>query len=219
MTVLSLVADAPRLPGRVVVIDVFRSSNTIIELLARGASRVVAVGEVDKAQELKRTRPGMLLLGERKGVRLSGCDGDNSPTQDLGDIKGAEVALTTSGGTRCISACGPDRELWIGSFANAGTLIARLREAGSAEVGFWAVGVAGEQPAEEDELCAAYLDALWSGEAPDFGTILPELSASPGAARLRELGQFADLEYCCQLDTRTVTPLRPSGDTVGGFIL
>lgn len=220
MSVFSLLTDVHRLPRRVVVIDVFRSSNTVIELLARGAARVIPVAEIVEARTLVAADPNRLLLGERNGERLPGCDGDNSPTQNLSGLNGATVVLTTSGGTRCIAACGREREIWMGSFANGKALVHRLLREGADDVGFWAVGVAGKTVAEEDEYCAAWMEQLWQGELPQAAASLREgLLSTPGAERLRKLNQHADLEYCCVFDCRSVTPkLVRGGDDLWGFV-
>jgi phosphosulfolactate phosphohydrolase-like enzyme len=63
------------------------------------------------------------------------------------------------------------------------------------------VGLNAEVEAEEDEVCAAYLEALIKGESPDFEAAKERCLASPGAERLRGLGQEADLEFCLQLDS------------------
>lgn len=217
MTVLSTLSDAGRVGKDVVVLDVFRSSNTILALLDAGADRVVPVEEVDEALRLKRENPDWIVLGERKGVKLPGFDGDNSPLVDAGAVRGRSVAITTSGGTRVIAAAAErEARVWIGSFANATALIAALCAAGADAPAFWAVGQAGETPAEEDEICAACLDDLWHGRAVATADLEARLRATAGADRLRELGQQADLDWCCALDTHRIVP-RLEGHR--GFIL
>ncbi len=209
MSVCRTLADVAKLPETVVVIDVFRSSNTVLAVLAMGAERVVTVEGIDQARALKQANPSWLLLGERGGRRLPDTDGDNSPAQVLPDFAGATVILTTSGGTRCIEACGPEQSVYLGSFANSASLVEVLkRNAAGSDVGFWAVGVRGEEPAEEDDLCADYLDALWRGDPADFEAIRLALLSCPGADRLRRFGQEADLAFCAALDSHDVVPRR-----------
>ncbi len=208
MPVFSTLAEAPRLSKVVVIIDVFRASNTIISLLARDAYRVVTVETIDEAREIKRCNEDWILLGERGGMQLPGCDGDNSPAGRLKSVVGNSVVLTSSGGTRCIAACGPDQTVIIGSFANAAALSNALRNMGANDVGFWAAGLAGERPAEEDILCAQFLEAIWLGKAQDFSSIHKKLLECDGARRLRKLGQDADLAFCVSLDSHSVVPRR-----------
>jgi 2-phosphosulfolactate phosphatase len=214
MTVLSTLADKHRLGPVVVVIDVYRSSNTILAALARGARRVMAVAGEDQARTLKVAHPDWIALGERGGIKLDGFDGDNSPCGAPAEA-GATVLLTTSGGTRCIDACPADADVVIGSFANARAVIDTLR--GGPEPSFWAVGVAGDTAAGEDVLCAQALQDLWQGRSPDVAALTTRLLSCPGAARLRELGQHDDLDYCTAMDTLALVPRRKAWDGLWCF--
>lgn len=202
--ILNTLKDRSRLPSRVVILDVFRSSNTIIQLLQQGAADVIAVE--DEAEARAYRARGYRAYGERGGRRLAGFDGDNSPTGVEPAVRGESVVLTTSGGTRCINACPPHSELFIGSFANAAALLRHLHQSGTGAVGFWAVGVAGTRDADEDLLCARYLEAGYAGHPADFDAVHEQLLGCPGAARLRELDQHDDLDFCTRLDSHDVVP-------------
>jgi 2-phosphosulfolactate phosphatase len=207
MTVLNLLRDQNRIPDRVVIIDVFRSSNTIIELLHQGAMRVIPVLEENEARDLKKENPEWQILGERKGVMLPGFDGDNSPSGLPLDITGRTVVLTTSGGTRCIAACPDQSKVYIGSFANASAII-NILAASSEATAFWSVGQSAEKDAAEDILCAHFLDARLAGEERAYATVLEKVLSCEGADRLRQLDQNDDLKYCTDLDSRTIVPKR-----------
>lgn len=206
MTVFSTLADPQKVANAVVIIDVFRSSNTIIELLRSGAANVIPVEDEHDARHLKKKHAAWKLFGERHGIRLPGFDGDNSPAEVSSDIGGKTAVLTTSGGTRCIAACGSIASVFIGSFANAAALIGALRDGIFVEPAFWAVGLAGETPAREDELCAEYLNSIWHGIIPDFDPLMDELQNCDGATRLRKAGLDDDLVYCIQKDITNVVP-------------
>ena len=210
--VLDTLRDSNRLSGTVVIIDVFRSSNTIIELLHCGAARIVPVKDVAAAKNLKTLYPEWILLGERGGTTLEGFDGGNSPTEFSPEqAAGRTFILTTSGGTRCIESC-VDHEFIIGSFANA-SAVARWLKAKGCEARFWAVGRNAAASAEEDLLCARYLEGLFADTPLSFEALMKELLDCPGAERLRCLGQREDLAYCTQLDIRSIVPVgRRLGD-------
>jgi len=208
MPILSTLIDAKRQSEMIVVIDVFRASNTIIELLARGAERVVPVRDEDAARRLKDSRPDWLLLGERRGVRLAGFDGDNSPSNLPADVAGRVVILSTSNGTRIIDACLPENDVLIGSFANAAALVEALRAGGCETPSFWAVGLIDGQFAEEDMLCARYLYSLFAGLVPDGAAFRVAALSCSGATRLRGLNLDADLDLCTQIDRATIVPRR-----------
>jgi 2-phosphosulfolactate phosphatase len=220
MAKFSMLKDVRYLPKTVVIIDVFRSSNTIIELLHRGAERVIPVKSVEDAIKLKNKHPSWILLGEREGKKIDGFDGDNSPTQDMDKVEGATVVLTTSGGTRCIDACKEGREVVIGSFANTGAVIKTLRHKNKSTVGFWAVGVSGLWLAEEDELCADWFSASWDGDRDNYFKTVHQVQQGSGAKRLRELSQYRDLKFCLERDIRTEVPrLKLAQDRVWSLTL
>ena len=208
MPILSTLIDAKRQTDVIVVIDAFRASNTIIELLAKGAERVVPVKDEDAARKLKDAHPDWLLLGERRGLRLAGFDGDNSPSNLPADLAGKIVILSTSNGTRIIEACLPGSDVLIGSFANADAVIAAVRATGYETPSFWAVGLIDGQFAEEDMLCARYLYGRFSGLTPDSAVFRDEALKSSGATRLCGLDLHADLDLCTQFDRTAIVPRR-----------
>ena len=208
MPILSTLLDAKRQTDVVVVIDAFRASNTVIELLAKGAECVVPVRDEDAARRLKEAHSDWLLLGERRGVRLAGFDGDNSPSNLPADVAGRVVILSTSNGTRIIDACLPGNDVLIGSFANATAVIAALRGTGCENPSFWAVGLIDGKYSEEDMLCARYLYGLFAGLTPDAAGFQSDALACSGASRLRGLDLLDDLDLCTQFDRTTIVPRR-----------
>lgn len=190
------------------ILDIFRASNTIIELLHRGAEEVVVAENLDRARELKSGNPDWVVLGERGGKMIEGFDGDNSPAGVSEAISGKTVALTTSGGARCIAACPPDRTVMIASFANAHAAWSATENVKSGEVSYWAVGENAERTADEDIACARFLDRSPKPDNDAFPQIREDLINCSGAARLTRLGQHADLEFCLSLNTRTIVPVR-----------
>ncbi len=207
MSVFSLLKDVEILPKVVVIVDVFRSSNTIIEMLEKGAKRVIPVSDMRESFFLKNKNKNWLIFGERNGVKLKGFDGDNSPILENYNLHGKTTVLTTSGGTQAVNACSGRHDVYFGSFANANALIEEMRvKHKKCDVGFWAVGVKGETVAIEDELCSQYLDLIWNGRYVNFSHYYRSMMNCEGAIRLRKLKQFKDLEYCTKLNSKTVVP-------------
>jgi 2-phosphosulfolactate phosphatase len=206
-------AGLERLTGPVVVLDVFRASNTVIALLAGGAAEVQLVAELEQARRLKAVHPTWLLLGERGGVTLPGFDGGNSPHHAPRLLApGDTVILTTSAGTQAVhrlTAAGP---VLFASFANAAAVVAVLLRLAPTTVTLLPMGLEAREPAEEDDLAADYLASSLAGKPPCFVALRERLLASPGAGRLRRLGQVDDLEWCTRLDTVTLVPVVAPGD-------
>lgn len=203
------VEATPELTGTVVVIDVFRASNTVLALLEAGAEAVHLVAGLDQARALKRDHPRWCLLGERGGIAPEGFDGNNSPAAAPALVGPGSVAiLTTSAGTQALSRVRAAERVAFASFANAAAVVRWVRAGGADRVSLLAAGLSGREPATEDDLCAALLAAGLQGHhPPDPVSVRQELLASPGAHRLRRLGQDDDLELCLEVDRSTLVPV------------
>jgi 2-phosphosulfolactate phosphatase len=205
--------------GTVVVIDVFRSSNTILMLLARGASSVVPVMKISEAFDLKRRHPERLLAGERRGIKVEGFDMGNSPREaSQRDLAGRGVILSTSGGTRAIQSIREADRILVGSFGNARALVDNLKRSEASHVTWLAVGTEGVSRAVEDDLCAEYLKGISEGKARSPNTMREEILSGEGAARLRRLGQEDDFSYCLTTDLFDFVPEFSKTDSLNGFV-
>ncbi|HID28427.1 MAG TPA: 2-phosphosulfolactate phosphatase [Desulfobacterales bacterium] len=183
--------------GIVVIIDVFRSSNTILMLLARGAASVIPVATVREATALKNQHPDHLLAGERKGIKVAGFDMGNSPYEATKThLVGKHVILTTSAGTQAIWHAKRAESIVVGSFGNADALVRMLKQMNPLLVTWLAVGTEGVSGAIEDELCAAFLKGMLEGEPQDIRPVRVKILTGEGADRLRRLGQENDFSYC-----------------------
>ncbi len=109
-----------------VVFDVFRATSSMVTALANGAEAIIPVGEIPEALALKQKSPGMLLAGERDGVRIraaqtGGTDFDlgNSPREFTKEkVAGKTIVITTTNGTRALRSCAHAKTVLIGSFLN-----------------------------------------------------------------------------------------------------
>jgi 2-phosphosulfolactate phosphatase len=192
-----------------VVIDVFRASTTIAVLGQKGIERIFPMENVDDAYDFKRRNPAFVLIGERQGLILPGCEYDNSPSK-LKDVnlEGKTVILTTSGGTRVINNAATDA-LVIGRFVNSSAIVTYARQVGGL-ISLLAVGQAATYPAQEDFVCAEYLRNVLRLGTDDFEVRKNEILSAPisegGAERLMRAGQKRDLEICLSLDLYTAVP-------------
>jgi 2-phosphosulfolactate phosphatase len=210
------VAETPPLDGIVVIIDVLRASNTVIAALDAGAAEVLLLSDLEGARQLKGERPDALLLGERDGITPPGFEGNNSPVAVGGQLSPGQTAiLTTSAGTQAVARVHGAEHAAIASFANAAAVVTWIQsthESTKLPVHLLAAGLCGDEPALEDDLCAGCLGDLLLGRPVDFATVRRQLLASPGADRLRRLGQDDDLEWCTRLDSHQLVPLVIPGD-------
>ena len=191
----------------VVVLDIFRASNTIMAFLEAGASRVYLLKEVDDAWRLHEQKPQALIFGERQGMPIPGMLGGNSPLQAINfSLRSQEVILTTSAGTQALESLSGAHLVLYGSFANAMALCSLLADL-NRPTAFLPMGLQAQTPALEDDLAAEYLSRLLEGKVPDFTALLPKLLSSPGAERLRGLKQRDDLAFCTSLDILKTVPI------------
>lgn len=148
-------ADFLKAPaGLPVIIDVLRASSTIIVTLAAGAEKVIPVEDEAEARRLGEELQA-ITVGERQGIKVSGFDHGNSPTELLGvDLRGRTVVITTSNGTRVMVEGGI-----IASTLNAGAVADRIRSQPHAYL------LASGSPLKSDEdLCAAMLIEYIAGK-------------------------------------------------------
>jgi 2-phosphosulfolactate phosphatase len=111
----------------VVVIDILRATSSICVAFEYGANSIVPVLTRDESFTYK--AKGYLVGAERNGEMLSGFDFGNSPFSYMDPkVKGSDIALTTTNGTRAIDAAKGAYQVVIGSFLNLDVLVQWLRE-------------------------------------------------------------------------------------------
>ena len=190
------------LPGVVVVLDIFRASNTILSLLTAGADRVVLLSDLDAAYALKEQNPSWLLFGERDGLPPAGFEGGNSPAAaSRMSLKGRTVIFTTSAGTQAVHRLPRAQAVMFGCFANAAALVKTIQDLRPQSVHLLPMGYKAQEPAEEDDLAAFYLKGSLMGGASGIRGHKGAPALLFGAQRLRRLNQQDDLEFCTSLDT------------------
>lgn len=196
------------LTGTVVVIDVFRASNTIIALLTAGAKEVFLLADLESARALKAFDPKRPLIGERGGVAPDDFDGGNSPAKaGLLVVPGASPILTTSAGTQAVARLRAAETVIFASFANATAVAEFIREHERSSVTLLPMGLEARTPSVEDDEAAAWIAGLLEGRNQDFEEVRVRLLGCDGANRLRRLGQDDDLTFCTGLDSSSLVPV------------
>ncbi len=213
-----------------VVVDVLRASSSIVTLLERGCSSVVAAATIDRARHLQTGLPDHLLCGEERGLPPHGFDYGNSPSEfsrlDLGD---RSAILATSNGTRVLAAIAAESPaVLVGALLNRTAIaraaidIARQRGLGIAIVCSAAHG--GGTFVLEDALGAgaiadaalAHEPALEASDAARFARDAFTVASADIAAAVRSAyhsqelideGLGDDVAYCARLDVSGVAPV------------
>lgn len=204
--IFHLIDGAKQADGLVVVIDVFRAFSMECWLYALGAREIRPVGSVADAFAWREKDPDCILVGERKGRKIEGCDLGNSPSSiDPDRIRGKRIIHTTSAGTQGLTNAVHADELLTGSFVNAKAIAEYILQRNPSKVSLVCMGKAGLEPAEEDELCAVYLRSLLTGcGMPDIGRKLEALREGGGRhffdPALKDVFPEKDFWMCIDLD-------------------
>ena len=115
--------------GTAVVIDVLRSTTTIVHALGAGASEVLPCAEVEEARRLACRLPAeqVVLGGERNGLAVEGFDLGNSPGDYTADrLRGKTLVITTTNGTAAMAHARTAAQILLGAFVNISAVCERL---------------------------------------------------------------------------------------------
>jgi len=201
----SLIAGAERAVGVVVVIDVFRAFTTAAVALAKGATKIVIVRDVEEALRLRAAGVGQLCMGEVGGRAPPGFDLGNSPFEaSRADLEGRTIVQRTSAGTQGIVAAKQASRLYAGSLVTAtATARAILRQSPS-EVTLVAMGLDGARRSDEDELCAIHLRNLLQGRLGSTSGTRDVILAGPQIPAFHDPAKThlhpADLDIALDID-------------------
>ncbi len=237
----TLQALRPRdVSGRVaVVIDVLRATSTLVTALAAGAREVRPAAtprearvRYDRLAAARGGTEGLLLGGERMGLRIEGFDLGNSPLEYTPErVSGKTIFFTTTNGTRTLRRAagtrtggGGARRVLVAAFLNA-TAVAKEVLSAEGDVVLCCAGTRGGFSLEDILLAgfiAAHLErnapfvfrdlaraaaALYRSMAGEDGRDLARAVAAADHARhLTALGFGDDIVLCATLDTTDIVP-------------
>lgn len=213
----------------VVVVDVFRATSAIVTALQYGAKSFIPVSTIEEARELG--KQGFLAGGERNGEVVEGFEFGNSPFSYMNDrVKGREIALTTTNGTRAINIAAKSADtVLIGSFLNLQVLADYIQEQGKDVVVFCA-GWKNRFNMEDSLFAGALTNLLLtsgkfksdcdSANASSLvyrtgrKNLMSFLENCSHRKRLAHLNLEKDVEYCLQRDITDVIPVLRDGKLV-----
>ena len=212
----------------VVVIDVLRATSAICSAFNNGVSALIPVPTVEEAREYQ--AKGYLVGAERKGQIVEGFDFGNSPYSYMKEeLKGKEVVLSTTNGTKAINIAKDADTVVIGALSNLDALCAWLIEqdknvlclcsgwqdkfnledticAGAIMEQLIATG---KYTSDEDSSIAAkylYLSAK--------DNYMGYLKSSSHRRRLKNLNLNEDIKYCLTPNQTNVIPILKNGKLV-----
>lgn len=205
INILQLVSGAKEAKGITVIIDVFRAFTMEAYFMALGAEKVIPVGNLEVAYELKKQNPEYLLSGERFGDILPGCDMGNSPSSLLNmDLTGKTIVHTTSAGTQGVANAVNADEILGASLVNARATAEYIKKSGAKEVSLVCMGYAAMSKTEEDTLCAEYIKSLLEGKDIDIANQINKLKFTSGAKffdeKQKKVFPTEDFYLCTELN-------------------
>src|SRR3989304_1787715 len=118
----------------VIVIDVLRSSTTVVTALQNGAREIIPVGSIESAVKISGSLFGDVTLrgGERNGKMIQGFNLGNSPLEYTeSTVKGKSIIFCTTNGSVAMYKSRFAQNLAVGSFVNMSRVIEFIREVGS----------------------------------------------------------------------------------------
>jgi 2-phosphosulfolactate phosphatase len=211
-----------------IVIDVLRASSTIVTLLAKGCRNVYTAATISDAQSLAQSK-GLLLGGERNGLKVEGFDFGNSPFElEEFTPDGRDAVLTTTNGTKAVQKVASAPAILIGSFLNSRACCRSALELVHKHNTDIAIICAGEKGrfVMDDAYCAGYLaeiirliadegteisfsDAARAAQKlyASYPNIISAFQDSGSGQCLREINCTEDLESCSRVDTTEIVPI------------
>ncbi|QHV98900.1 2-phosphosulfolactate phosphatase [Spirosoma endbachense] len=203
----------------VVVADVFRATSCMVTAFAYGVKSIIPVATVDECRQWQER--GFLAAAERNARKVEGFELDNSPFTYMDEqIRGADVAMTTTNGTLAITRSRGAVKVLVGSFLNLDA-IARYLKTEPYDVMVLCAGWKGRVNMEDTLFAGALIDRLKESYAMAEDSVimawrlygqgkdnLPSyLSNSSHIRRLQRLGIQKDITYCLQHDLYDVVPV------------
>lgn len=198
---------AARARGVAVVIDVFRAFTTACHAAAAGARPLLPADSPESALALAKQLPHAVTAGERYGRPLPGFDFGNSPALVEASkfrLAGRPFIQATHAGTRGLLATAGAEETLAASLVNAAATARYLRAIRAEVVTLVPMGWTGEEPAEEDDLCAEYIAARLRGANPSTTGFAAKLRQATAAAKFFDPDQpwapEEDFHLCLRVD-------------------
>lgn len=217
-------APLPDLTGStVVVIDVLRSTSSMVEALVNGAQGVYPAVSTEEAIKLASSlgRDDTILCGEARGLMVEGFDLGNSPLEfSRENVAGKRLVMSTTNGTRVFFLVGDAVTVLACSFMNLSAVAVAVMESDSIVV--VCAGMGGLFSLD-DAVCAGALvqriraatevdvelnDAAMGAVemALTFRVNTDFLASTSNGQHLVDIGFREDLEICAEIDRYSVVP-------------
>lgn len=214
----------------VVVLDVMHTTTTIVQALRNGAKSVIPVEDMGEAGRISQTisSENMLLCGEKEGHPIEGFHLGVYPADFTEEVvRGKNLIMNTTNGTRAIAKAIQAKDLMIASFLNLTSVADYLREADDGVI-LLSAGWNGRLSLEDLLLAGNIIDKLHAGESQSelrdgavvalgvyrnyMDNLENIISSSNNAVRLKKLlGDKFDSKWYTQIDICQGIPVLRDG--------
>jgi len=205
----------------IVIVDVLRATSAFCAAFESGVKTIFPVANLEKLKLFKKN--GYLTAAERDGEKVDFADFGNSPVKFLkSDIKGKEIAYSTTNGTMAVEKAKKAKIIVAASFVNLNALCE------------WIIGQQHDmyilcsgwknEFSLEDTLCAGAIiettkkkgnyelirDSatasliVWQSAKNDLSAVIQQAAHYK---RLKSLGFQEDLDFCFSFNSTSVVPL------------
>ncbi|AQG81999.1 2-phosphosulfolactate phosphatase [Spirosoma montaniterrae] len=203
----------------VVVADVFRATSCMVTAFAYGVNSIVPVATIEECRQWQER--GYLAAAERNARKVEGFELDNSPfTYMTEQIRGANIAVTTTNGTLAITKSRSAVKVLVGSFLNLDA-IARYLKSERYDVMVLCAGWKGRVNMEDTLFAGALIDRLKDSFAlaedsaimahrlycDGKDNLVSYMANASHIRRLQKLGIQRDITYCLQHDLYEEIPV------------
>lgn len=212
----------------VVVIDVLRATSAMCAAFDNGVLSIIPVPTVEEALQYK--NKGFLAGAERMGQIVEGFDFGNSPFSFMNEeLRGKEIVLTTTNGTKSLDVAKDADTVVVGSFLNLTALSSWLSKQDknilclcsgwqdkfnledticAGAISDFLISTGNFISVEDSSIAAKYLFL----SAKD--NYLGYLKSSSHRRRLKHLNLNEDIKYCLTPDQTDVIPILKNGKLV-----
>lgn len=211
-----------------VVVDVLRTSSTIITAMQHQCDRMIPASNPMEAADIKKASEGEVLLGgEMDAKKIQGFDLGNSPLEYMDtDILDKSIIFSTADGSATIKKCDEAAEVLIGAILNAGAIAEKVTDIGR-DTYLVCAGTHGKFSTDDILAAGCILDRIMELDAAiemdDLGRVALKmyrnakrnlLTALEGCKQFEHLtgtGHLKDVEFCLQEDLYPVVPVYKEG--------
>lgn len=164
-----------------IIIDVFRAFTTACYVLEQNPSHYIYTNHGFVIEELLASYSDIVFIGKNEVGSNLKYDIANSPTRVSEiDLTNKTVMHRSEAGAKGILSTKNTDIILAASFVNASATTKFINQLVKPEVNIIPMGHEADKPSVEDDVCAAYIQALLNGKNFNIDTYVPQIKNGPG---------------------------------------